>query len=91
LDKDQNKNFLIEYIDNLAKEKKITKHPIIILDGEQYRYDGELKKNKLPILKNDIIKIDLLKNEAAQKVFGESAKNGVLLITTKSSQKNNDN
>lgn len=87
LDKDQNKNFLIERIYNLAKEKIITKHPIIVLDGKAYRYGVELKKNKLPISKNDILKIDALKNEAAQRVFGESAKNGVLLITTRSSQK----
>ncbi len=87
LDKDQDKNFLVEYIDNLAKQKKITEHPVIVLDGKPYRFDVELKKNKLSISKNDIEKIEWLKDEAAQRIFGEPAKNGVLLITTKSPQK----
>ncbi|GAB6007659.1 hypothetical protein [Dysgonomonas reticulitermitis] len=64
-DTGKDKTFLADYINELAKSKQITKKPMIVIDGKEYKYDIELKKEKLPISKNDIDKIDLLKMEKA--------------------------
>lgn len=81
-DTGNDKTFLAEQIDKLAKEKQISKHPMIVLDGQEYRYDKELKESKLPISKNDIAKIDVVKMDKAKEIYS----GGIILITTKSVQ-----
>lgn len=85
----KDKAYLIDYIDKLVKYKTIKKHPLIVIDGKPYRYDVELKESKLPLAKDEIAEIVIADREKAKKIFGEPAKNGVLLITTKSSLNKN--
>lgn len=84
-DTGEGKTFLVEQIDELVKKNLITKHPLIVIDGIEYRYDKELKKGKLPISKDDIASIDLVKPDKAKKIYS----GGIILITTKSYKKQN--
>ena len=84
LDKGKDKYFLANKIKEMAKNGDISKRPIIVIDGEPYRYDYELKNAKLKISKDDIKQIDRVKLDVGIKIYGEAGKNGVLLITTKS-------
>ncbi len=81
-DEGENKTFLIEKIKEFSKKGFISKKPILVIDGVEYVNSNEIDLVKLNISKKDIQEIELLKSDAAIKVFGESGKRGVLLITT---------
>jgi hypothetical protein len=49
-----------------------------------------LKSKGLQISKNEIEKIEILKKDVGIKIYGDNAKDGVILLTTKSGS-NNDN
>ena len=82
-DKGRDKKFLISYINDLEKKGMISKTPIIVVDGLPLRFNKELKEKRLSVSKNDIKQIEFLKHDSATKIYGESGKAGVLLITTK--------
>lgn len=70
--------------DSVKKEMKITPgsaygsaSPLVIVDGVKYM--GDI--NTIP--PNDIESMEVLKDASAKKLYGEGAKNGVILITTK--------
>jgi hypothetical protein len=94
-DSNDDKDFLKQQIKVYKKTKGISNKPIIVLDGIPYRYSHELKEKPLTISKSDIKEISILKKEAALRIYGDFAKGGVLLITTKVErepiQKSNDN
>jgi hypothetical protein len=83
-DKGEDSRFLINMIKKSSQSGQIQSKPIIVVDGKPYRYDYELKSNKLPVSRSDIQQIDILKKDAAIKVYGEYAHDGVILLTTKS-------
>lgn len=89
--KDENKKdskFLIRQIKEAKTNGELTSNkPIIVVDGKPNRYNFELKENKLDLYKSDIEKIDVLKNDVGIRIYGEFAKEGVMLITTKSLDK----
>lgn len=57
------------------------KQPLYIVDGIRLKDESELGK----IDKNNIESISVLKDASATVIYGEEAKNGVVLITTKTS------
>jgi TonB-dependent SusC/RagA subfamily outer membrane receptor len=70
--------------DSAKKELKITPSstygsasPLVMVDGVKY------KGNVNSIPPNDIESIEVLKDASAKTLYGEEAKNGVILITTK--------
>jgi hypothetical protein len=83
-DKGNDKRFLVNTIKKSSSSGEIQKKPIIVVDGTPYRYDYELKSKGLPFSKNDIKQIDILKKDVGIKVYGDYAKDGVILVTTKS-------
>ncbi|MEZ4855227.1 MAG: hypothetical protein R2812_01975 [Gelidibacter sp.] len=89
--KDQDKKdseFLIRKINEAKTNGELTSNkPIIVVDGKPKRYHFELKENKLDFYKSDIKKIDILKNDVGIRIYGEFAKKGVVVITTKNLDK----
>ena len=83
-DEENNRRYLIEYINKLSAQGDISKKPMIVIDGKPFRFDKELKNDRLPISQNDIGEIILLDREIGITMYGDYAKNGVLLIATKS-------
>jgi TonB-dependent SusC/RagA subfamily outer membrane receptor len=51
--------------------------PLVIVDGTKYK--GDIKN----INPNDIESVEVLKDASSKKLYGEAAKNGVILVTTK--------
>ena len=82
-DKGKDKKFLANYVSDQSKKERISDKPMIVVDGKLYRYDKELKHTRLPLAKNEIKEIYLLKGEAAGLIYGEEGKMGVFFITTK--------
>src|SRR5690606_7559570 len=58
------------------------RHPLIILDN--FPYEGNMEN----INPNDVESITVLKDAAAASIWGARAGNGVIVITTKKSRKN---
>ncbi len=79
----QDKKYLINYIDELQKENKVLKYPLVIVDGKPYRHDVELSSNKLPISKKDITYIRSLDWKSAKNIYGGAAKDGAIIISTR--------
>ena len=84
-DKGEDKNFLVNMIEDLSDKGQLSAHPILVIDGEPLRYDVELKKDKLQLTKEDIKEVQVLKKEVGIRIYGEPGEAGVLVITTKSS------
>ncbi len=62
-----------------TKDKKIKGNPLVIVDGQEY--DSVEYANVQP---DEIASMSVLKNETAStKIYGEKAKDGVILINTK--------
>ena len=90
-DKGNDKRFLIETINEYSKKGKISKKPIIVVDGVPNRFDHELKEKRIDLSKNDIKKIESLKKDVGIRIYGDYAKGGVLILTTKSYEKKETN
>jgi hypothetical protein len=82
------RRFLITEIKKAKAINKISSSkPIIVVDGKPHRFNYELKENKLELSKVDIKNIEILKHDVGIKMFGDFAKNGVFIITTKEHKK----
>ena len=88
IDKGKDKRFLVEAIDKAAKTGETSRKPLIVVDGIPYRYTKELKKERLQLEKKDIKQIDIIKKDAAIKIYGDEANRGLVLITAKTSPVN---
>jgi len=81
-DKGNDRYFLQKCIDDSAKTGIISKTPLLVIDGHPFRYDVELKKQKLNLSRNNITQIYILKIQNAVNIYGEPGKKGVVLIST---------
>jgi TonB family protein len=74
-------NFTLEIqdagVDSLLKIAGRRNSPIYIIDGKERKAGSTMPKSE------DIATINVLKNEAAIKIYGDKGKNGVVIITTK--------
>ena len=75
--------FLLEQIELMYQKGQTSQYPILVIDGIEYVKKSDINLKKLNLKKADIKEIELLKQEAAVRVFGETGKRGVLLITIK--------
>lgn len=82
-DTNQDKRFLVEKIEEFTKKGMTTNKPILVIDGIEFVDTKKVDLKRMGISKSDIKSIDLLKKEAALRVFGKEGERGVLLITTK--------
>jgi len=85
IDKGKDKRFLVAAIDKAAKTGETSRKPLIVVDGIPYRYNKELKKERLQLEKKDIKQIDIIKKDVAIKIYGDEAQSGLVLITAKTS------
>jgi TonB-dependent SusC/RagA subfamily outer membrane receptor len=74
----ENENKDIEVIKIKGTPANNGVNPLYILDGKEITSE---EVNKID--KNKIDKIDILKDEKATQIYGEKAKNGVIVITSK--------
>ncbi|OFX87834.1 MAG: hypothetical protein A2W99_16090 [Bacteroidetes bacterium GWF2_33_16] len=81
-DSNKDKSFLVNKLKEEKSKGLISKKPIIVVDGVPYRFDYELKDSSLDISKSEIKKIEILEREIGIRIYGDFAKDGVVVITT---------
>jgi len=89
-DQGKDKDYLFDFITQMADRKIIQTEPIIVLDGKPYRFQ-DLEKDKLPLYKNQIEKITLLDKQKGIAIYGNFAEAGVVIITTNKKKSSNKN
>ncbi|WP_412985681.1 hypothetical protein [Pontimicrobium sp. IMCC45349] len=81
----KDRKYLIEFIKQRKKEGLITRKPLLVLNGEMIPYD-KLKECDLELYKSDIDSIYAFfkkEDKGAVYIYGNEAKNGVILIEVK--------
>lgn len=89
-DQGKDKDYLSDFITQMAERKVIQTEPIIVLDGKPYRFQ-DLEKEKLPLYKNQIEKITLLDKQKGIAIYGNFAEAGVIIVTTNRKKSSNKN
>ncbi|GET22102.1 hypothetical protein [Prolixibacter denitrificans] len=86
-DNNKNNKYLVNRINELKKEGKITDKPLLMVDDSVISPES-LKAYPLPLSSTDIAQIDFLpkNSEKAINIYGEKGKNGVVTILTKKHQ-----
>lgn len=76
--------YLPDYIAGMVKEGKITDQPLIVIDEFRILYD-ESHRAGLTVSEKDIYSISSIEKDNAKAIedYGDRAKGGVILITTK--------
>jgi len=81
-DKTSEKKYLSEFIDKSVKDGKITNKPLLVIDGYAFKFE-DLCKTKIQISKADIKDmVCLSKDTKGAEIYGNSGKDGVILIIT---------
>ena len=76
------KKNLSDYLDDEINNDKLSNEPLLIIDGYPYESRG-LNEKEYNLSMDEIESIHILeKNGVAMDIYGEKAKDGVLLITT---------
>jgi hypothetical protein len=80
--------YLPDYIAAQVREGKITDQPLVVIDELHIQYDGNHKAN-LNVRADDVYSIESIEKDNAKAIedYGEKAKGGVILITTKEGKK----
>lgn len=89
-DEGREKLYLSDTISKMAEKKTITNSPIIVIDGVPYRFQ-DLEKEKLPLSKNEILKIIAIDKQKGISLFGSFGEAGVLIVTTSKNKKSTKN
>ncbi len=77
-----NNNKILNQIEDLIKQEKVVRYPLIILSGVPLR-GIEIKENLDKLDNNSVKSIDVLKLQIGLQVYGERAINGAIIIDTK--------
>ena len=85
-DKGNDRYFLQQCINDSAKSGFISKTPLLVIDGHPFRYDIELKKQKLNLSRNNITQVYIMKMKPVVNIYGLSGRKGVVVITTTASK-----
>jgi hypothetical protein len=80
-DQGKDKLYLSNYITEMAGRKIINSEPLLVIDGTAFRFQ-DLEKQKLPLYKKEIQEIVVLDRQKAITIYGNSAEDGVLIVTT---------
>lgn len=85
LDTGTEKDYLSSYIAGQHRTGKLSRKPLIVVDGESYTYSN-LENKKLPIHKSDIAMLQVLEKGSmiTRNAYGENGNGGVVIVMTKS-------
>jgi hypothetical protein len=86
-DKTNDTDYIAQYISEIESQDKISNSPLIVIDGFAIDY-ADYKEESHHLSKSNIKQIDFLSKDSktAINIYGERARGGVLLITTKNIQ-----
>lgn len=76
-------DYVAKYAFNLRDQGKVADWPLVVIDGRAYALNYYINKH-VALSKSEVVSIDHLpiNSDTALKNYGESARGGVLLVTT---------
>ncbi|RKD88157.1 hypothetical protein [Mangrovibacterium diazotrophicum] len=78
-----NEQFVENIVQKFIENGNVKSNPLVILDGVPYNYDILIKEKKLEQYKDSVITISSLDFEVGKILYGDRAKNGVIIISSK--------
>lgn len=85
-----NDRFLKQFIREQTEKGVIGNSPMLVIDAIPYIKCNSGKINVLPISKSEVAEIAVLDGEQSSILYGKQAREGLILITTKSYKKANN-
>lgn len=74
---------ITDFVNKAFKRNEIGKSPLIVINGNSFRYNKELDTILLPLKKSDIINIEFLNINSSRIIYNEKENDGAIIITTK--------
>jgi hypothetical protein len=81
-DKKENKNFVLNFVNDVFEKNLIGKTPLIVIDGIPFKYNKDQDTILLPLKKSDIKSLDFLNQNSSRIIYNEKENDGAILITT---------
>ena len=79
---DESKYHLIDIVKNAFENDVIANPPLIVIDGEPFKYDINLNSILLPIKKEEIIDVIIFNKNNSNVIYGKDEVYGAIIITT---------
>ena len=76
--------FLSDLLNKHKNSKKLGDHPMVVIDAIPYVFCNEASLSSLPISVSEIAEISVLHGEIAIELYGPQARDGLILVTSKS-------
>ncbi|RED24685.1 hypothetical protein BD847_1420 [Flavobacterium cutihirudinis] len=82
-DKNENKYFVLDFINNAFEKNAINKAPLIVINGIPFKYNKDQDTILLPLKKSDIQSLDFLNQNSSRIIYNDKENDGAILITTR--------
>ncbi len=79
---DESKYHLIDIVKNAFENDVIANPPLIVIDGEPFKYDTNSNSILLPIKKEEIIDVIIFNKNNSNVIYGKDEVYGAIIITT---------
>lgn len=82
-DRNENKYFISEFVNNVFDKNEIENCPLIVINGIPFTYNKKQDTILLPFKKSDIISLNFLNKNSSRIMYNEKENDGAIIITTK--------
>lgn len=79
---DEAKYYLIDKVKTAFENDVIANPPLIVIDGEPFKYDKNLNSIILPVKKEEIIDVNIFNKNNSNVIYGKDEIYGAIIITT---------
>lgn len=79
---DESKYYLVDKIKTAFENDVIANPPLIVIDGEPFKYDQNLNAILLPIKKEEIAEVTIFNKKNSNVIYGKDEVYGAIIITT---------
>jgi hypothetical protein len=80
--KDESQYYLVDKIKTAFQKDEIANPPLIVIDGEPFKYNKTLNTIVLPIKKEIISDVTILNKNSSNVIYGKDEVYGAIIITT---------
>jgi hypothetical protein len=79
---DESKYYLIDKVKTAFENDVIANPPLVVIDGESFKYDISLNSILLPIKKEEIVDVNIFNKNNSNVIYGKDEVYGAIIITT---------
>ncbi|KLT70081.1 hypothetical protein AB674_09205 [Flavobacterium sp. ABG] len=79
---DESQYYLVDKIKTAFQKDEIANPPLIVIDGEPFKYNKTLNTIVLPIKKEIISDVTILNKNSSNVIYGKDEVYGAIIITT---------